>query len=212
MAVKEKLPENQKGRKIECSIDNFVHMVAVTKRQGVPSVEFSTAEGNLEREKEAEDTMLDLLQPFTTGTQKRYASSLTPTARRELSHEVAEEKPSDEKLPSVVTDAGQDAPAKDTKSTEGIIGSQPRGNRNVFTHYPKDPNCEVCHKTKTTRARCGIKPKKRVYGTAPPTKFGDLITADHKILNVENESRDGHKNTLVVQDDFHELDRSRAIR
>ena len=187
-------------------------MVAVTKRQGVPSIEFSTAEGNLEREKEAEDTMLDLLQPFTTGTQERYASSSTPTARRELSHEVAEEKPTDEKLPSVVTDAGQDAPAKDTKSTEGIIGSQPRGNHNVFTHYPKDPNCEVCHKTKTTRARCGIKPKKRVYGTAPPTKFGDLITADHKNLNVENESRGGHKNTLVVQYDFHELDRSRAIR
>ena len=82
-------------------------MVAVTKQKGVPSIEFSTAEGNLEREKEAEDTMLDLLQPLKTGTQERDASSSTPTARRELSHEVAEEKPTDEELPSVVTDAGR---------------------------------------------------------------------------------------------------------
>ena len=53
-----------------------------------------------------------------------------------------------EKLASVVTDAGRDTLAKDTTSKNGIIGSQPRGNRGVFTHHPKDPNCEVCKKTK----------------------------------------------------------------
>ena len=41
-----------------------------------------------------------------------------------------------------------------------------------------------------------------MHGIAPKTKFGDLITADHKILNVENESRGGHKDPPVVQDDF----------
>ena len=30
--------------------------------------------------------------------------------------------------------------AEDTKSKKGVIGSQPRGNHNVFTHYPKGPN------------------------------------------------------------------------
>ena len=39
-------------------------------------------------------------------------------------------------------------------------------------------------------------------GTDFSTKVGDLITADHKILNVENESRCGHRNALIVQDDF----------
>ena len=54
----------------------------------------------------------------------------------------------------------------------------------------------------TTRARCKTEPKKRVDGIALSTTFGDLITADRKILNVENESRSGHKKALIVQDDF----------
>ena len=45
---------------IECSNENFVPVVAVVKQKGAPSIEFSTAKGNLEREQEVEDTMLDL--------------------------------------------------------------------------------------------------------------------------------------------------------
>ena len=73
---------------------------------------------------------------------------------------------------------------KKTKSKKGIIRSQPR------------------KKTKTTRARCRIKPTKRVDGMSLSTKFGDLITADHKCLSVENEWRCGHKNATIEQDDF----------
>ena len=47
-----------------------------------------------------------------------------------------------------------------------------------------------------------MKPKNRVDGSAFSPKFGDLITADHKLLNVENESRCGHKNAPTVRDDF----------
>ena len=54
---------------------------------------------------------------------------------------------------------------KTPRARKGIIGSQPRGTRNVYTHFPKDPICEVCKK-KTTRAKSGIKPKKRVDGGA----------------------------------------------
>ena len=57
-----------KGKKtIECYIENFDAMFAVAKQKAVPSVEFSKDEGNLKREKEAEDTILDLLQPFIEG-------------------------------------------------------------------------------------------------------------------------------------------------
>ena len=31
-------------------------------------------------------------------------------------------------------------------------------------------------------------------------KFGDLITADHKVLNEEGESRNNHRYAVVVQD------------
>ena len=50
---------------------------------------------------------------------------------------------------------------------------------NVFTHFPKDPHCEMCRRTKITRAPCG----KRSSNYFPRAeKCGDLIAADHKVL------------------------------
>ena len=67
----------------------------------------------------------------------------------------------------------------------------------IFTHFPKDRNCEVCVRTKMIRASC-----RRRTGEAPlrAEKFGDLITADHKVLNEGCESRDNHWYAVVVQD------------
>ena len=50
------------------------------------------------------------------------------------------------------------------------------GKHNVHTHFPKDRNCEICKRTKITRAPC-----RRRNGEAVPraVNFGDLITADH---------------------------------
>ena len=55
------------------------------------------------------------------------------------------------------------------------------GKHSVYTHFPKDPNCDICLKTKRTRASC-----RRRAGTDVPRAeiFGDLITAAHKILLV----------------------------
>ena len=54
------------------------------------------------------------------------------------------------------------------------------GKHSVFTHFPKDRNCEICKRTKITRAPC-----RRRNGEAVPraVNFGDLITADHKVLS-----------------------------
>ena len=51
---------------------------------------------------------------------------------------------------------------------------------NVHTHFLKDRNCEICKRTKITRAPC-----RRRKGEAVPRadNFGDLITADHKVLS-----------------------------
>ena len=67
---------------------------------------------------------------------------------------------------------------------------------NIFTHFPKERNCEVCLRTKITRAPCRTR-----TGEAIPRveKFGDLITADHKVLNEGRESRDNHRYAVVVQ-------------
>ena len=54
------------------------------------------------------------------------------------------------------------------------------GKHSGYTHFPKDRNCEICKRTKITRSPC-----RRRNGEAVPRaeNFGDLITADHKVLS-----------------------------
>ena len=71
------------------------------------------------------------------------------------------------------------------------------GKHNVHTHFPKDRNCEICKRTKITRAPC----RRRNSGEVPrAVNFGDLITADHKVLSDNCESRNNHRYAVVVQD------------
>ena len=67
----------------------------------------------------------------------------------------------------------------------------------IFTHFRKDRHCEVCKRTKITMAPC----KKRTGDAVPRAEnFGDLITADHKVLSEGCESRNNHRYAVVVQD------------
>ena len=61
----------------------------------------------------------------------------------------------------------------------------PGGKHNLF-HFPKDRNCEICNRTKITRAPCRRKPTSREDRIPKATKIGGTITADHKVLNEEN--------------------------
>ena len=71
------------------------------------------------------------------------------------------------------------------------------GKHSVKTHFPKDRNCEICKRTKITRAPC-----RRRNGEAVPraVNFGDLITTDHKVVSDNCESRNNHRYAVVVQD------------
>ena len=70
------------------------------------------------------------------------------------------------------------------------------GQQNVYTHFPKDRNCVICQRTKITRALC----RRRNGGAVPRAEnFGDLITADHKVLSEICESRHNHRYAIVVQ-------------
>ena len=67
----------------------------------------------------------------------------------------------------------------------------------IKTHFLKDRNYEICQRTKITRAPC----RRRNGGAAPRAEnFGDLITADHKVLSENCESRNNHRYAVVVQD------------
>ena len=71
------------------------------------------------------------------------------------------------------------------------------GKHNVYTHFHKDRNCEICKRTNITRAPC-----RRRNGEAVPRaeNFGDLTTADHKVLSDNCESRNNHRYAVVMQD------------
>ena len=71
------------------------------------------------------------------------------------------------------------------------------GKHSVYTHFPKDRNCDICKRTKITRAPC----RRRIGGVVPRAEnFGDLITADQKVLSEGCESRNNHRYAVVVQD------------
>ena len=67
----------------------------------------------------------------------------------------------------------------------------------IFTHVPKDRNCDVCLRTKITKVSC-----RRRTDEAPrrAQKFNDLITTNNKVVNEGCESRDNHRCVAVVQD------------
>ena len=73
---------------------------------------------------------------------------------------------------------------RDTSSSSHEVPMEPRaqvepgsGKRGVYTHCPKDPNCDICLKTKITRSSC----RRRAGTVVPRTEdFGDMTTADHK--------------------------------
>ena len=62
---------------------------------------------------------------------------------------------------------------------------------------PHHRNCEICKRTKITKA-----PRRRRIGGAVPRaeNLGDLITADRKVLRENCESRHNHRYAIVVQD------------
>ena len=63
--------------------------------------------------------------------------------------------------------------------------------------FSKDRNCEICQRTKISRAPC----RRRNGGAVLRAEnFGDLITADHKVLSDKCESRNNHRHAVVVQD------------
>ena len=71
------------------------------------------------------------------------------------------------------------------------------GKHSVHTHFPKYRNCEICKRTKITRAPCR---RRNGEAVSRAEKFGDLITVEHKVLSDNCESRNNHRYAVVVQD------------
>ena len=77
-------------------------------------------------------------------------------------------------------------------------GSKIKDAQNFFIHFPKDRNCEVCLRTKITRASCWRRTGEEAVPQAD--NFGHLMTVDHKVFNEEGESRNNHRYAVVTRD------------
>ena len=74
------------------------------------------------------------------------------------------------KTPLAEKEVGEDPTAAPRPKRPAYLGqtelneSKPKGYDHVFTHFPTDPNREVCRMTKTTRARCENRLLRRADG------------------------------------------------
>ena len=94
--------------------------------------------------------------------------------------------------------AHTDAPASSSReSASEPLRKVVSGEHSIKTQYLKDRNCDICMKSKITRAPC----RKRTGAAIPRAEnCGDLITSDHKVLSAGCESRNNHRYAVVVQD------------
>ena len=145
----------------------------------------------------------------TTETENKNKNCESEEVQRDISHELPGWLQEDsENLVDARTSTepwrNPEQRSQDTSKSSHELPMEPRakvepgpGKHSVYTHFPKDPDCDVCLKKKITKASC-----RRRAGTVVPRAehFGDLITADHKVLSEESESRNNHRHVVVIQD------------
>ena len=68
------------------------------------------------------------------------------------------------------------------------------GKHSVHIHFHKDRNCEICKRTKITKAPCRRRNGEAVFRAE---NYGDLKKADHKVLSDSRESRNNHRYAVV---------------
>ena len=137
--------------------------------------------------------MFELIDDRSGKPEETQANQIPKTNKKET-HEEFRENLVDDEIPlqggSNVSSSHEASLEPTTKRREDL------GKHSVHTNFPKDRNCEICKRTKITRAPC-----RRRNGEAVPraTNFGDLITADHKVQSDNCESRNNMDPDVSVQ-------------
>ena len=181
----------KKGRRIKCHTANYVPIVVPGLLTGSSISATPTSPTSLPQE-----AVIPTRHPASTRSESTSGiERLRWDPLRDLPEWLQEftENLVDDSVP-----AHGDAPASSSReSSSEPRGTVVSGKHSIYSHFPKDRNCDICLKTKITRAPC----RKRT-GTVVPraVNFGDLITADHKVLNEVCESRHKHRYAVVVQD------------
>ena len=214
------------GKRIDCNISNYVSSVVPglsTSSSTTPTPSFSTSSSQdsvfnvnrytenpvPERSGSTSEELREKPLPERAKTKNTNKNEGDEEVQCDLLHDLPEcllefeENLVDERNPS--EPRGEPSPGhRDTSSSFHELSMESRakvesgsGKHRVYTHFPKDPNCDICLETKITRASC-----RRRAGTVGPKaeNFGDLKTADHKVLSEGCEPRIHHRYAVVVQD------------
>ena len=147
---------SKKGRKINCSTTNYVPF-------GVPGspTSFSTSSSPTSPASSSQESVIFTEQPASTRSEK-----MGEEVQGNLSHDLAEWLQEfrhglvDESVPEHrdASSSSHELPSESRAKTEP--GS---GEHSVFSHFPEDPNSDICLRTKITRASC-----RRRTGTVVP--------------------------------------------
>ena len=202
----------KKGKRIHCSVSNYVPFVVPgwsTSSSTMPTLTSSSSS--------SQDSVFDTSRytenpvPERSGSMSEelrgnplHKPTETEEVQSDLLHDlpdclqkfrenlVDESSPSDPRWNLAPMDQGTSSSSHSRAKVEPGSGKQ-----SVYTHFPKDPNCDICLKRKIMRASCRGR-----AGTVVPRadNFGDLITADPKIFSEGSESRKNHRYAVVVQD------------
>ena len=131
-----------------------------------------------DHERRVETELPKWLQPFTEGWTRGSSCS-------------TDVSPADVAIPPPAIHPSAHPPAKLTSNNSG-------GKHNLFTYFPKDP---ILRSMQThERTACRRNPDHRADRIKIAERFGDMLTADNKVLNEEQESRLYHRYAVVVQE------------
>ena len=181
----------KKGKKIRCDTSNHVPFV-------VPGLPTSSSTSSTSPTSSSQETVTDTESPATSRSEKASEDSSARGNSRVVSCKVCR---------IGYRSSGMDWLMKVFQKIEMLPvllmnylwGREQKWYR-VNTTYllisRKNRNCEICLRTKITRASC-----RRRAGTVVPRaeNIGDLRTADHKVLSEGCESRHNHQYAVVVQ-------------
>ena len=206
-----------KGKTITCIMDNFVPLVVPGLSSSSSSSSASTSRpkdqsnssGDSETSSHPVTTRSDkrpCRKPMQTDLDKQASENRGPRHKKdEMNKEDPTQgipdwlQPFTDNLEDLETPEPAHFSEREISDSEGDASKVETQKRkhSIYTHFTKDRNCDRCLRTKITRFPC----RRRDKGSIPRAeKFGDLKTADHKVLNEGSESRNNHRYAVVVQD------------
>ena len=190
------------GRKIPCNTKNFVPIVVpgLLTRSSSSSTSTSSTSG-------PQDSMRDDSAPRPANTRRSKRRRALRDQWRDFQRNQKQKISDRQEWLEELTDTFVEEAASASSEAAASISREPlhqeppikavSGKPSICTHFPKDRDSEVCKRTKITRAPCRKRNGNQVPRAEP---FGDLMTAGHKILDEDSESRNNHRYPVVVQD------------